>query len=76
MFYLMKGLAEVQYKNVSLLPFIKMSCKIFYRASELCFAAVPFPESMLKGSKNVITLKIIPDLLVNDVLNNFTRDTC
>ena len=53
-----------------------MPCEIFYGTNQLCFTAVPFPESMLKRNKDMITLNMVHDLLVNNVLENFARDIC
>ena len=41
-----------------------------------CFAAVYFPKSTLKRIRDVITLKMVNDLLVKNVLKCFAPETC
>ena len=67
MWYLIKGLAEVQENDVSLIVFVEIFSKVITCKYQLSFTGTFFVEAMLRITESVVDFQVIYNSTVDDV---------
>ena len=67
-----EGLAKIEYQQVGPLPSIKSSRQVLYCVEQLSFTQVVCSESILEIDENVVSIKVIHYLAVNNMSKRFT----